>query len=553
MDAPAVTIALPKRKLPWWTWIAGLFLLQASSLVSAYFEIDNGTLAIYLPTAFGIVLVNWWGPWRVIPLVYVSAVLGSSYWNLKEIELWFLFPIPEVFMVFLSWFLFTHKAQGKFWLPNIRSLLLFLTLGLILPIIPELLLLQGIFVVTGQSPTDNFWFYLARSFAGEFTSSFGISTILLFYFSPIMERAGLTLHNYKISIKRIGLTHWQWAEVILIATFLFVSVFTIEFKQFWYFFGVFSLFAAIRGGFGIAILVNFYIYLITYILPSLLPLFGYANFKTDRDIVYIFLGLGMLYVFAAITGRVVTDLQGIEKKLRGQFKALETANNELDRFVYSVSHDLSAPLKSILGLVNIGPHDVTDVKSLQYFTRIKGSVIKMETFIGEILDYSRSKRLEIVHEPVNLKSLCAKILDNLKFIEGFEAIRIDMTGIEQPEITTDQMRLKIILNNLLSNAIQYQKVGVNNEPYINISSKKENSSLVIAIEDNGEGIQPDFLEKIFDMFYRGTEKSKGSGLGLYIAKEAAEKINAVLQIHSTYGVGTSCKLILPHYFLNKQK
>lgn len=553
MDSPALTTALTERRLPWWTWIAGLFLLQASSLVSAYFEIDNGTLAIYLPTAFGIVLVNWWGPWRVIPLVYLSAVLGSYYWNLKEVELWFLFPIPEVFMVFLSWFLFTNKAQGKYWLPNVRSLLLFLTLGLILPILPELLLLQGIFVVTGQSPPDNFWFYLARSFVGEFTSTFGISTILLYYFTPIMERAGLTLHNNKISVKRIGLTHWQWAEVILIATFLFVSVFTIEFKQFWYFFGIFSLFAAIRGGFGIAILVNFYIYLITYILPSLLPLFGQTNFKTDRDIIYIFLGLGMLYVFAAITGRVFTDLQGIEKKLRGQFKELETANNELDRFVYSVSHDLSAPLKSILGLVNVGKTDVTDSKSLQYFTRIKGSVIKMEAFIGELLDYSRSKRYELKDELIQIPELVSEIQDNLKFIDGIQSIQFDFSDLKLPEIVTDRVRLKIILNNLISNAIQYQKTEPDHQPFIKIASQKEGNNFALSIEDNGEGIKPDILERIFEMFYRGNEKSKGSGLGLYITKEAAEKIQATLQVRSTFGVGTTSSLIFQGYFLKQPK
>jgi hypothetical protein len=132
-----------ERKLPLWTWIAGLLLLHLGSWISVQFKIDEGISAIYLPTAIGIVLVNWWGPWRVVPLVYASAVLSSSLWNVQGIGNWFLFSLPETLMVFLSWFLFSYKAQGKYWLPDIKSLLLFLTLGIIVPIIPELLLLQG--------------------------------------------------------------------------------------------------------------------------------------------------------------------------------------------------------------------------------------------------------------------------------------------------------------------------------------------------------------------------------------------------------------------------
>jgi two-component system, sensor histidine kinase len=530
------------NKLPWWTWVVGLLVIQASSFISVQFKIDSGISAIYLPTAIGITLVNWWGPKKVIPIVYLSAVLGSSYWGVQEIQHWFLFSIPEAFMVFLSWFLFTNKAQGRYWLPNIKSLLLFLTLGIIVPIIPELLLLQGFFVIAGHNLAENFWFDFIRNCLGEFTSSFGIATILLFYFSPIMERAGLTINHYKISIKRIGLTHWQWAEVIIIACLLLISVFTIEFRKFWYFYGIFSLFAAIRGGFGIAILVNFYIYLITYILPSFIPWFGQFNLKTDEEIVYIFLGIGMLYVFAAVTGRVFTDLQGVEKKLRGQFKELEIANTELDRFVYSVSHDLSAPLKSILGLVNIGRVDVVDPNSKQYFTKIESSVLKMEDFIHEVLDYSRNKRLEIEVESVKIKQLLTDVWNNLKDAEGYQQTTLDLTSISEPLLVTDKIRLKIIINNLLSNAIKYQKQTPGNKPWIKVSTYTLNGKFVLEIADNGEGISTDLQPLIFKMFYRGNEKSKGSGLGLYIAKEAAEKINAALDVSSILGEGTKFTL-----------
>jgi signal transduction histidine kinase len=534
--------ATNERKLPWWVWPLGLLVLHLGSQVSVQFKIDFGISAIYLPTAFGIVLANWWGPWRVVPMVYINAVLSSFLWDIPEISDWFIYSIPETLMVSLSWYLFTFKAKGQYWLPDIRSLLLFLLLGIIIPIIPELITLQGLFVALGNQTTENFSFDFLRNSLGEFTSSFGISLILLYYVTPLMERASLIIHPIKIHSRKIELTKSQWVELIFIAVLLMVFVFTIEFKRYWFVYGVFSLYTAIRFGFGIAILTNFYIYLITYILPSLLRGYGYMNLKSDRDIVDIFLGISILYVFAAVTGRVISDLVGIERKLKGRNEELEIANVEMDRFVYSVSHDLSAPLKSILGLVHVSRFDVTE--SNQYFSKIEKSVNKMEAFINEILDYSRNKRLDITPEQIKLKELCTEILDNLKYTDGFQAIRFDFSGIEQNEILTDRTRIKIILNNLLSNAIKYQKDQPDHQSQIKISAYKKNTSFVIEIEDNGDGIRPEFQPKIFDMFYRGTEKSKGSGLGLYIAKEAAEKLNATLVVNSTYGEGTTFKLLL---------
>jgi signal transduction histidine kinase len=107
------------------------------------------------------------------------------------------------------------------------------------------------------------------------------------------------------------------------------------------------------------------------------------------------------------------------------------------------------------------------------------------------------------------------------------------------------MRVKIILNNLLSNAIKYQKELPGHGGLIKISSYKENASIGIAVRDNGDGIRGEILPRIFDMFYRGHERSKGSGLGLYIAKDAAEKIKASLTVQSRFSEGSVFTLILP--------
>jgi signal transduction histidine kinase len=264
----------------------------------------------------------------------------------------------------------------------------------------------------------------------------------------------------------------------------------------------------------------------------------------DVSLLNIHMGTTLLSVFSAIIGRVINDLRKIEKKLIGQNKELEQTNKELDRFVYSVSHDLSAPLKSILGLVNISKlsNDSSDQKA--YMTKIETSVGKLELFIDEILDYSRNKRKEIVIEHIQLKELCQGILENLKYIDGYNKIQFDLSGIESTNIENDRVRLKIVLNNIITNAIRFQKNTPGHSPQIKISTFKEPGRTQIVVEDNGEGIRSEVKPKIFDMFYRGNQSSQGSGLGLYIAKETAQKINGSISVESEYGKGTQFKIEL---------
>jgi two-component system, sensor histidine kinase len=150
---------------------------------------------------------------------------------------------------------------------------------------------------------------------------------------------------------------------------------------------------------------------------------------------------------------------------------------------------------------------------------------------------------------VKLKELCDDILDNLRFMMDFNRIKVDLQ-LQHQEIVQDKTRLKIILNNLLSNAVKFQKRYDGHQPYIKISSRKTGDHILIEIEDNGEGIKPELQNKIFDMFYRGTENSLGSGLGLYIAREAASRIHGNISVKSEYGKGSVFILSLRNLGLN---
>jgi two-component system, sensor histidine kinase len=319
---------------------------------------------------------------------------------------------------------------------------------------------------------------------------------------------------------------------------LTAMVFMIDFEKFWYLYGLIALYTAIRFGFGPAVITNYYIFLLTYIVPRFFTVINNQPQLADGNVVNIFIGASLLFGFSAITGRVISDVRKAERKLRNKNKELDHTNRELDRFVYSVSHDLSAPLKSILGLVNISRITNDPKHHLQYLSQIETSVKKLESFITEILDYSKNNRQEIVAEQIKLTELCSEILDNLKFNEDFEKVRIDFSAVTYPEIVQDRLRLRIILNNLLTNAVKFQKKVPGHQPTVKISTRKNGSKFVIEIEDNGEGIRKEMQPRIFDMFFRASENAKGSGLGLYIAKEAALRMHGDISVRSEYGKGS---------------
>jgi signal transduction histidine kinase len=102
------------------------------------------------------------------------------------------------------------------------------------------------------------------------------------------------------------------------------------------------------------------------------------------------------------------------------------------------------------------------------------------------------------------------------------------------------------LSNLFSNAIKFQKRISEQTPCLNVSISTDNNKLKLVVADNGEGIQPEMKEKIFDMFFRGNSKSYGSGLGLYIAKESAITLGGSISVESEYGKGTTFILELPN-------
>lgn len=222
-------------------------------------------------------------------------------------------------------------------------------------------------------------------------------------------------------------------------------------------------------------------------------------------------------------------------------RELIKVNKELDRFVYSASHDLRAPLASILGLVQIGKHETNLSEKDNCLDMIDKSVNKLDAFIKEIIDYSKNQRTEIEKVNVEIKPFIDSIIEDIRFVESFKNIDVLIESNEDTCLV-DKNRLKVILTNLIGNAFKY--VDAENG-VVKVKVKVAKSSCKVSVEDNGEGIEEEHLGKIFDMFYRADINSTGSGLGLYIVKETIEKLQGKIEVQSEIGKGTTFKFSIP--------
>jgi signal transduction histidine kinase len=225
-----------------------------------------------------------------------------------------------------------------------------------------------------------------------------------------------------------------------------------------------------------------------------------------------------------------------EKSILQKNDQLQKANAELDRFVYSASHDLRAPLSSLLGLIEVAKLDHAGMD--HYLDLMKNKIHDLEEFIKEIISYSRNARMDVRKQPVKLKKTVEEVTEALAFSVGNPDICIENLVAEDMILHTDSVRLKIVLSNLIDNSLKYRDI-TKEKPFIRIEALERDDVKVIVVKDNGVGIDQLYLDKIFNMFFRASEQSKGSGLGLYIVKETLSKINGSIKVESSLGSGTT--------------
>ncbi len=239
-----------------------------------------------------------------------------------------------------------------------------------------------------------------------------------------------------------------------------------------------------------------------------------------------------------------------ETEIRKTNQELRKINTELDNFVYKVSHDLRAPISSILGLVNIAKYDDSENNMKDCLGQIEKSARTQDNFIKDIIELSKNSRVSVKAAEINFKSLIDDTYEQIEHAYRGAPIKPKIKIKQTNPFYSDTLRLKVIFNNLITNSIKY---GKEKGGKINIDVNVHNGQADIVIEDNGIGIPKEYQSQVFDMFYRATDQNAGSGLGLYIVKETIEKLEGSVTLESEANKGTKIQFTLPNKSPEKQK
>lgn len=235
----------------------------------------------------------------------------------------------------------------------------------------------------------------------------------------------------------------------------------------------------------------------------------------------------------------------LDTRVKERTVELETRNAEMERFIYTVSHELRSPLISASGIVGFLRQDLDNGDATRTeidFRLIEGAIIKMDQLLGEILELSRIGRVANPPEDVSFDAIVKDALAQ-------DAEKIKSRGVEVlvsndlPMVHVDRMRIMEVLVNLLENSIKY--MGDQSRPRIEIGRRLDGNQTVFILRDNGMGIDPNQHGKIFELFYKVEKKSEGTGVGLAIVKRIIEVHGGRIWIESEVGKGCTVCFTLP--------
>ncbi|UII26836.1 PAS domain S-box protein [Fulvivirga maritima] len=241
----------------------------------------------------------------------------------------------------------------------------------------------------------------------------------------------------------------------------------------------------------------------------------------------------------------IEPIKQVNQRLLLSNEQIIKAKNELDQFVYKSSHDLRGPLTSVLGLVNLAERDVTTNSFSIYLDKIRQSILKLDDYIKDIIDFSYNSSSAIRKGVIDLRQVIENVINELQSLPNAENLEIDIDLIEDCAVVSDLNRLKTVITNIIDNAILYQ----DQEKMVSqlmIRAHVSNQQISMSFRDNGKGIGQQFKDQVFDMFSRGTTSSKGSGLGLYIVKEIIHTLQGEVKIDSVEGSYTEVEFIIPN-------
>ena len=222
-------------------------------------------------------------------------------------------------------------------------------------------------------------------------------------------------------------------------------------------------------------------------------------------------------------------------ELQVAYKKLFQTTKEYDQFVYRSAHDLKGPLARLKGICYLARRDYLNEDKLQYFDLMDKVSVEMETILDRLTRIHEINERDISRKEIYLKKFISDLVEECLQGNSGETINFILDIPNKMKYATDEFLFKILLKNLIDNAIQFKDPAINNQ-MVEISVKNKKGKLEILIRDNGRGINNLFVHQIFDMFVVASEDSKGFGLGLYESKMIVEKLDGQIKLlDSTQG------------------
>jgi len=243
------------------------------------------------------------------------------------------------------------------------------------------------------------------------------------------------------------------------------------------------------------------------------------------------------------TNQMITEInRDLDEIVTKRTTQLQEAYKELDTFFYRSSHDFRRPLTTFMGLAEVASVTVKDKNALDLFDKVKETARSLDKMLIKLQSISDVGAQQLVFKEV----LAGEIFDNVcenfreeiqrKGIKIFREVTLHDKFISYPAM------VKIIIENLLENAVQFSIIE---NPIIRFSVSQVENSVLMVMEDNGQGISKEYESKVFEMYFRASERSKGNGLGLYIVKKAVDKLKGTVRVETNYGIGSRFIIVLP--------
>lgn len=233
----------------------------------------------------------------------------------------------------------------------------------------------------------------------------------------------------------------------------------------------------------------------------------------------------------------------LEERIEERTSELKQAYKELDTFFYRSSHDFRRPLTTFMGLAEVAKITVKDQGALELFEKVNETAHNLDKMLMKLQSISDLGVEELLYKQVFIEEAFHRKIDSFSQELQQRSIKVEINAPSVLSFYTYPALLKIILDNLIENAIFF-KATVNS--YIRLSAFTHDGWVMVEVEDNGQGIEEELLGRVYEMYFRGNEHSKGNGLGLYIVKKTVDKLGGVITISSKLGVGTKVSIFFPH-------